>query len=145
MFMCQWRNKKITCAGGWILVPQSLDGLHIMLISGIIIIYLSESIEFNFIWALNTIEISMHLTFCYFFVSMENESKCRWKTLKIIGTRFLNVIVNLFWIIIFIFISLRELFWLKHFNYFVNRIDWKLEEATIKILSGLLWIYNKNN
>ena len=41
-------QKTITCASSWILVPQSLDGLHVMLINGIIIIHLSERIEFNF-------------------------------------------------------------------------------------------------
>ena len=51
--------KKNSCASGWILVPQSLDGLHIMLIYGIIIIHLSEWIEFNFDSVRNTIEISI--------------------------------------------------------------------------------------
>ena len=60
--------KKITCANGWILVPHSLDGLHIMLINEIIIINFSEWIEFNFDSALNTIEFSIRVTFCYFFV-----------------------------------------------------------------------------
>ena len=64
--MCQWLNKKITCASSWVLVPQSLDGLYIMLIKGIIIIQLSERIEFNFDWALNKIEFSIRVTFCYF-------------------------------------------------------------------------------
>ena len=54
---------------------QSLDGLHVMLINGIIIIHLSEWIEFNLDLALNTIEFSIRVTFCYFFVCMENESK----------------------------------------------------------------------
>ena len=40
--------KKITRDSGWILMLQSLDGLHIILINGIIIIHLSEWIEFNF-------------------------------------------------------------------------------------------------
>ena len=35
-------QKKITCTSGWIFMAQSLDGLHIMLINRIIIIYLSE-------------------------------------------------------------------------------------------------------
>ena len=48
MFMRQWLDTKITCASGWILVPQSLDGTHIMLINRIIITHLSEWIEFNF-------------------------------------------------------------------------------------------------
>ena len=34
---------------------QSLDGLHIMLINGIIIIHLLEWVEFDFDLALNTI------------------------------------------------------------------------------------------
>ena len=42
------RQKKITCASGWILMLQSLDGLHIMLINAIIIIHLSEWIKFYF-------------------------------------------------------------------------------------------------
>ena len=80
MFMCQWLEKKITYVSAWILVPQSLDRLHMMLINGIIIIYVSEWIEFNFNSALNTIELSIRVTFCYFFEFIENESKCR--TLK---------------------------------------------------------------
>ena len=119
-------QKKITCASGWILVPQSLDGLHIMLINGIIIIHLSEWIEFNFDWALNTIEFSIRVNFCHFFVYIENESKCKWRTLKIIDTNFLNIIANLFWSIIFRVIFLWELFWQKRLNYFVNRINLNL-------------------
>ena len=79
-------EKKITCVSGWILVSQSLDGLHIMLINGIIIIHSSGWIEFKFDWALNTIEISILVTFGYFFVCMENESKCKWRALRIIDT-----------------------------------------------------------
>ena len=41
---------------------------------------------------------------------MKNESKCKWRTLKIIDAKFLNVIANLFKIIIFRFILLWELF-----------------------------------
>ena len=48
MFMYQLLDKKITCASGWIRLPQSLDGFHIMLINRIIIINLLEWIEFNF-------------------------------------------------------------------------------------------------
>ena len=78
-------EKKITCASGWILMFQSLDGLHIMLMNGIIIIHLSEfnfnlalnSIEFNFNLALNTIEFSIRVTFCYFFVCLENKCECK--------------------------------------------------------------------
>ena len=55
--------KKITRASGWILVPQSLDGLHIMIINGIIIIHLLEWIQFSFDSALNRIEFSIRLTF----------------------------------------------------------------------------------
>ena len=44
----------------------------------------------------STIEFSIRVTFCYFFVCMENESKCKWRTLKIIDTNFFNVIANLF-------------------------------------------------
>ena len=51
----------------------------------------------------------------------------------------------LFEIIIFRFILLGELFWQKRFNYFVNRINWKSEEAAIKIESVSLWIYNKTD
>ena len=40
--------KKCSCASGWIRMPQLLDELHIMLINGINIIYLSEWIKFNF-------------------------------------------------------------------------------------------------
>ena len=35
-------QEKITCASGLILVPQSVDELHMMLINEIIIIHLSE-------------------------------------------------------------------------------------------------------
>ena len=122
---------------------QSLDGLQIMLINGIIIIYLSEWIEFNLDLALNTTEFSIRVTFCYFFVCMENVSRCKWGTLKIIDTSSLNLVGNLFSIIIFRFILLRELYWRKRFNYFVNRINYKLEEATMKIVSVLLPTYNK--
>ena len=83
--------KNITCSSRWILVPQLLDGLHITLINEIIIIDLSGCIEFNFDWPLNTIEFSIRITFFYSFLGMQNESKFKWKTLKII-----NVIVNLF-------------------------------------------------
>ena len=89
-------QKKITFTSGWILVPQSLDGLYIILLNRIIIIHLSEWIEFNFDSALNTIELSIRVTLCYFFVCMENENKYKYRTLKIIHTNFLNVIVNLF-------------------------------------------------
>ena len=41
-------QKKITCASGWILGLQSLDGLHIMIINRIIIIYFSQWTAFNF-------------------------------------------------------------------------------------------------
>ena len=88
------RQKKITCTSGWILMPQSLDRLHIMLINGIIIIYSSKRIEFNFDWALNTIEFSIRVS--YFFVCMENERKSKWRVLKMIDTSFLYVIANLF-------------------------------------------------
>ena len=81
-----------------------------MLINRIIIIHLSERIEFNFDLVPNTIEFSIRVTFCYFFVFIENESKCKWRTLKIIDKNFLNVRANLFGIIIFRFILLRELF-----------------------------------
>ena len=47
-------DKKITCASSWIIMLQSLDGSHIMIINGIIIIHLSKWIEFNFNWILNT-------------------------------------------------------------------------------------------
>ena len=47
-------------------MPQSLDGLHIMLIKGIIIIHLSERIEFNFDWALHTIEFWIRVIFVIF-------------------------------------------------------------------------------
>ena len=125
-------TKQITCTSGWILMAQSLDGLHIMFINRIIIIYLSEKIDFNFDWALNTIEFLIRENFCYFFVCMENESKCKRRTLKIINASFLNAIANLFQIIIFRFILLRELLWQKRFNYFINMINWKsLWEATI--------------
>ena len=83
-------------------------------------------------WIINT------RNFFFFLVCMENESKCKWRNLKIIDTSFLNVIANLFKFFIFIFLLLYELFWLKRFNYFVNRINWKLEEAAIKIWSVLL-------
>ena len=35
-------QKNRTCTSGWILMAQSLDGLHIMLINRIVIIHLSE-------------------------------------------------------------------------------------------------------
>ena len=56
------------------------------------------------------IEFLIRETFSYFFVRMENESKCKWRTLKIINASFLNVIANLFEIIIFRFILFRKLF-----------------------------------
>ena len=65
-------------------MPHLVDGLHTMLINGIII-HISECIEFNFDWALNTVEFSIRVTFCYFFVYTENESKCKWRTLKVQG------------------------------------------------------------
>ena len=43
------------------------------------------------------------------------------------------------------FILLQELFELKRLNYFVNRINWNLEEATIEMLLALIWIYNKTD
>ena len=99
-YLCQWP----------ILVPQLVNGLHIILVNGIIIVRLSEWIEFNLHRALNTIEFSIRVTFCYFFLCMENESKYKWRTLKILDTSFLNVIANLFLIIIFRFIFLRQAF-----------------------------------
>ena len=45
-----------------LLVPVA--GLYIMLINGIIIIHLSEWIEFNFDWTLNTIKLSIRVNFC---------------------------------------------------------------------------------
>ena len=113
--------------------------------NGIIIIHLSESIELNFDLALNKIEFSIRVTFCYFFVCTGNQSKCKWRTWKITDTSFLNLIANLFKIKIFRFILLWELCWRNRFNYFVNRINWKLEEATMKIVSVLLSTYNKND
>ena len=104
----------------------------------IIIIHLSEWIEFNFDRALITIKLSIGVTLYYFFVCMENERNCEWRTLIIIDTSFINAITNLFLIIIFRFNLLRELSSLKHLNYFVNKINKKLEESTIKILLVLL-------
>ena len=46
-----------------------------MLMNGTIIVYLSAWILFNFDPALNRIELSIRLPFCYFFVYMENKSK----------------------------------------------------------------------
>ena len=71
------------------------------------------------------IEFLIRETFSYFFVRMENESKCKWRTLKIINASFLNVIANLFEIIIFRFILFRKLFWQKRFIYFINMMKWK--------------------
>ena len=67
-------QKEITCASGWILVPQSLDWLHIMLRNGIIIIHLSEWIECNLDWALNTIEFSIRVTFILSYLRRMKES-----------------------------------------------------------------------
>ena len=53
-----------------------------MLINGIIIIHLSEWIKFNVDLVLNAIEFSIHVTFCYFFVCMKNESKCKMEKVK---------------------------------------------------------------
>ena len=82
---------------------QSLDGLHIMLLNGLIVIHLPEWIEFNSNLMLvnglivihlpewmefnsNTIEFSIRVRFCYFFVCMEKESNRKCRTLKIIHT-----------------------------------------------------------
>ena len=43
--------------------------------------------------------------FCYFFVCMENESKCKWRTLKIIDTSFLKGSFSCKWVKKSIFFS----------------------------------------
>ena len=118
--MCQWLEKKLRMpVAGFLYSSRWTD--YTMLLDGIIVMHLSEWIEFNFDLALNTIEFSIRVTF-YFFVCMVNESKGEWRTLKIIDTSFLHLIAPLCYIIIFRFILLRESCWQKRFNYFVNRI-----------------------
>ena len=108
IFMCQWLDKKITCTGRWILMLQSLYRLHMILMNGIIIIHLSEWIEFNFDWALNMIEFSIRVT--PLFSCMYRKWKKVWmENVKIIDTSFLNV-ANWVLIIIFRFLCCENYF-----------------------------------
>ena len=89
------KKKLLVPMAGFLCPSRRLDWLHIMLINGIIIIHLSERIEFNFVWELNTMEFSIRVNFYYFFVFIENESKCEWRTLTIIDTSFLKAMCHI--------------------------------------------------